>query len=174
MTDSGVAGHAGSEDQTGSEALLEVGRIGRAHGVKGAVYVSLTSDRDERLAVGAKVFDGRSWLVIVSNRPQPQRKWVVHFDGVDDRNAAELLTGRTIFAPPVDDDEALWVHDLIGARVVDSAGVDHGACVSVVQNPAHDLLELDTGHLVPVTFVVSLVDGVVTVDAPEGLFDLLD
>jgi len=44
----------------------------------------------------------------------------------------------------------------------------------VLDNPANDLLELDTGHLVPVTFVVSLVEGVVTVEAPDGLFDLLD
>jgi 16S rRNA processing protein RimM len=154
--------------------LLEVGRIGRAHGVKGAVYVLLTSDRDERVAPGARLFDGQSWLVIVSSRPQPQRKWVVQFEGIDDRNAAELLTGRIVSAPALVDDEALWVHELIGAHVVDVDGVGRGTCVSVLHNPAHDLLELDTGHLVPVTFVESLVDGVVTVNAPDGLFDLLD
>ena len=113
-------------------------------------------------------------LVVVSSRPQPQRKWVVQFEGVSDRNAAELLTGRVLSAAPVDDDEALWVHDLIGARLVDSAGVEHGTCVSVIANPAHDIIELDSGHLVPITFVVSLADGVITVDAPAGLFDLLD
>ena len=156
------------------DGLLEVGRIGRAHGVNGAVYVALTSDRDERLAAGARLFDGRSWLVVVSSRPQPQRKWVVQFEGVSDRNAAELLTGRVLSAAPVDDDEALWVHHLIGARLVDAAGVDHGTCVSVIANPAHDIIELDSGHLVPITFVVSLADGVITVDAPAGLFDLLD
>ena len=59
-------------------------------------------------------------------------------------------------------------------RVVDQTGVDRGACVSVIDNPANDLLELDTGHLVPVTFVESVVDGVITVDTPDGLFDLLD
>ncbi|MFM2073534.1 MAG: ribosome maturation factor RimM [Actinomycetota bacterium] len=157
-----------------TEGLLEVGRIGRAHGIKGAVYVSLTSDRDERLAPGARLFDGRTWLVVVSARPQPQRKWVVQFEGLSDRNAAELLTGREVFAAPLDDDDALWVHHLIGARVVDADGVERGTCISVLDNPAHDILELDSGHLVPVTFVVSLVDGVVTVNTPDGLFDLLD
>ncbi len=136
--------------------------------------MSLTSDRDERLVIGAELFDGRAWLRVVSSRPQPQRKWVVHFDGIADRNAAELLTGRQLFAAPVADDDALWVHELIGARVIDAAGIDHGVCVSVVDNPAHDILELDSGHLVPVTFVVSLADGVITVAAPDGLFDLLD
>ncbi|MEZ5247778.1 MAG: hypothetical protein R2713_00735 [Ilumatobacteraceae bacterium] len=66
------------------------------------------------------------------------------------------------------------MHDLIGARVADQTGADRGVCVAVVDNPAHDLLELDTGHLVPVTFVVSVADGQITVDAPDGLFDLLD
>lgn len=136
--------------------------------------MSLTSDRDERLVIGAELFDGRAWLRVVSSRPQPQRKWVVQFDGIADRNAAELLTGRQLFAAPVADNEALWVHELIGARVIDAAGIERGVCVSVVDNPAHDILELDSGHLVPVTFVVSLADGVITVAAPDGLFDLLD
>jgi 16S rRNA processing protein RimM len=154
--------------------LLEIGRIGRAHGVKGAVFVTLGTDRPERLDVGSRLFDGVSWLTVVSSRSQPQHKWVVQFDAVTDRNAAEALAGRRLSAEPIVDDDALWVHDLIGARVVDQHGVDRGACVAVIDNPANDLLELDTGHLVPVTFVVELVDGVVSVDAPEGLFDLLD
>ena len=44
----------------------------------------------------------------------------------------------------------------------------------MIENPANDLLELDTGHLVPVTFVTGSADGVITVDTPDGLFDLLD
>ena len=44
----------------------------------------------------------------------------------------------------------------------------------VLTNPAADILELDTGHLVPTTFVVAQVDGVVTVEVPDGLFELLD
>jgi hypothetical protein len=43
----------------------------------------------------------------------------------------------------------------------------------VIDNPANDLLELDTGHLVPNIFVVRLADGIIHVDTPEGLFDLL-
>ena len=156
------------------EGLLEIGRIGRAHGVKGAVLVTLSSDRSERVAAGARLHDGRGWLTVVSSRPQPQHKWVVQFEGVADRNQAEAMGGRTLFAEPLADDDALWVHELIGARVVDKTGVERGTCVSVIDNPANDLLELDSGHLVPVTFVRSLADGVITVDVPDGLFDLLD
>ncbi len=154
--------------------LLEVGRVGRAHGVRGAVTVLLTSDRVERVQPGATLHDGVGWHEVVSARPQPQRRWVVQFADVTDRSAAEELSGRTLYAAPLADPDALWVHELIGAVVVDQHGERRGTCVAVVDNPAADLLELDTGHLVPVTFVTGFADGVVTLDAPEGLFDLLD
>jgi len=47
-----------------------------------------------------------------------------------------------------------------------------GRVVSVEANPAHDLLVLDGGALVPMVFVVEQRDGVVVIDPPEGLFDL--
>ena len=153
------------------ESLLEVGRIGRAHGVRGAVYVALSTDRAERVEPGSRLHDGQQWLVVESSRPQPANRWVVQFEGVGDRNAAEKLTGRILSAEPLADG-GLGVHELIGARVVDAGGVDRGACVAVIDNPAHDILELDTGALVPATFIVSAEDGVVTIDPPPGLFDL--
>jgi 16S rRNA processing protein RimM len=156
-----------------TDNLREVGRIGRAHGVHGELYVSLITDRLERLAPGARVLAATRWLTVIESRQQQQR-WLVRFDGVDDRTAAEKLTNTTLQAEPLDDDndDALWVHDLIGSRVIDLEGVDHGTCVGVLDNPAHDILELDTGALVPVTFVVSCQDGIATVDPPEGLFDI--
>jgi 16S rRNA processing protein RimM len=156
------------------QGFLEVGRIGRAHGIRGAVVVTLTSDRHERVAEQSRLHDGHQWLVVEASRPQPQHRWVVHFAGLADRNAAEALSGRMLWAAPVSDDEALWVHDLIGSSVVDADGVVRGTCVSVIDNPAHDILELDTGHLIPIIFVTSAADGVITVDPPDGLFDLLD
>ena len=42
----------------------------------------------------------------------------------------------------------------------------------MVANPASDLLELDTGHLIPLTFVTEFAGNVVTVEVPDGLFDL--
>jgi 16S rRNA processing protein RimM len=70
------------------------------------------------------------------------------------------------------------VHHLIGATVIEVNGIDRGRCVSVVANPASDLLELASGALVPVTFVTSVdVSGgvpLVTIDPPDGLFDLND
>jgi 16S rRNA processing protein RimM len=59
---------------------------------------------------------------------------------------------------------------------VEADGTARGRCVSVIDNPAADLLELDSGALVPANFVTG-VDRVadpivVTIEAPEGLFEL--
>ena len=46
------------------------------------------------------------------------------------------------------------------------------ARASVIDNPAHPIMELDSGALVPTPFITSRDAGVVTIDPPEGLFDL--
>jgi 16S rRNA processing protein RimM len=161
-----------STDPLPEVGLREVGRIGRAHGVKGQVYVSLITDRIERVAAGARLLAGSQWLTVVESRQQQQR-WLVRFEGVDDRTAAEKLTNSILLAEPLaDDSDALWVHDLIGSKVVDQQGVERGTCVGVIDNPAHDILELDTGALIPVIFVLDCQNGITTIDPPEGLFDL--
>ena len=156
-----------------TDGLREVGRIGRAHGVRGEVYVVLITDRVERLAPGALLLAGTQWLTVVESREQQQR-WLVRFEGIDDRTAAEKLTNSILFAEPMtaESDDGLWVHELIGSRVVDQMGVNRGTCIAVIDNPAHDILELDTGALIPVAFVVSCQNGLTTIDPPEGLFDL--
>ncbi len=155
------------------EGLLIVGRIGRPHGVRGDVYLDLLSDREERVAPGAQLWCGQQMLVIAKARPAMDR-WVVSFEGITDRNDAARLTSQEVLAEPLlDVDDALWVHELIGAEVVESDGTRRGRCISVIDNPAADLLELDTGALVPVTFVESVANGIITVDVPEGLFELV-
>ena len=157
--------------------LLEVGRIGKPHGVRGDTYVTFTSDVSERHQPGSVLYvespQGRRELVITASRPEKDR-FVVHFRGVDDRNEVERLTNKTLFATPIEDDDALWVHELVGSRVVDMSGAPVGTCIAVISNPAHEILELDDGSLVPIPFVVSCEDGVTTIDPPAGLFDLND
>ena len=156
--------------------LLEVGRIGKPHGVRGDVFVTFTTDVEDRHAVGAQftVKDGTGTrsLTIASIRPQ-QDRWVVHFEGVDDRNLAEKLVNKFLYAEPVTDDDALWVHELIGSQVVDEQGNSWGECVGVLQNPAHDILELSDGLLVPMPFVVSCANNVTVIHPPAGLREAL-
>ena len=150
--------------------LLEVGRVTKAHGIRGEVQVDLVTDRRERMVAGAEFDTDRGPLVIESARPH-QGKWLVLFEGYADRTRAEALAGVVLRAERVDDPDALWVDELIGTEVVEVDGTRRGRVVSVVENPAHDLLELESGRLVPVVFIRSCEGGVTTVDAPEGLFD---
>ena len=66
-----------------ADGLLEVGRIGRAHGVKGDVLVHLTTDREERVAIGSRLKAGERWLTVTAASRSNDR-WRVHFEGVDD------------------------------------------------------------------------------------------
>ena len=68
---------------------LVVGRVGRAHGLRGEVAVTFTSNRPERAAPGAVLFVGERELTIDASRPH-QGRMLVHFAGVDDRTAADL------------------------------------------------------------------------------------
>lgn len=158
------------------DGLLEVGRIGKPHGVRGDLFLSLTSDLVQRREVGAQliIFDssGKRTLTITSSRPQ-QDRWVVHFEGIDDRNAAEKLTNKFLYAAPIDGAEGLWVHQLIGSEVEDTSGVSWGICTGVLNNPAHDLLELESGILIPMPFVLSCDEGITVIDPPAGLREAL-
>jgi len=156
---------------TTGESLLVVGRIGRPHGVLGEVYVTLVTDRLERLAPGSRLIAGSGVLEVTAARAH-QDRWLVRFAGVEDRNAAAALTNVDLRAEPIEDPEAVWVHDLIGSEVVEAAGTSRGRCVGVIANPAGELLELDGGALVPARFVVSCRDGLTVIDPPDGLFDL--
>jgi len=151
--------------------LLEVGRITKAHGIRGEVVVVLTTDRTERLAPGSVLqTERRGALTVEAARPH-QQAWLVQFEGVLDRNGAEDLRGTALLAEPLEDEDADWVHELIGATVVDVHGTTLGIVTAVEDNPAADLLVLDGGGLVPMTFVVDTAPGTVTVDVPEGLLD---
>ena len=150
--------------------LLEIGHLRKAHGVHGQVNVQLTTDRPERLVPGTRWFARDGWLTITAASPHLDR-WLVTFDEIGDRLGAQRYTNTPVYAEPLDDPDELWVHELIGSMVTDVHRRERGRCVAVVANPASDLLELESGALVPVVFVVRHADGVVVIDPPEGLFD---
>ena len=152
--------------------MLEVGRIVKAHGIRGEVIVDLVSNRpEERLAHGSVLASDRGDLEVLTATPH-QGRWIVAFRGVEDRSAAETYRGVVLSAEPLaDDDDTLWVHELIGSEVVDRSGRSYGQVEAVEANPASDLLVLAGDKLVPLVFVVSKTPGRVVVDPPAGLLD---
>ena len=148
-----------------------MGRIAKAHGIRGEVNVLLTTERLERLAPGAVLRTRRGELEVVSSRPH-QGGHLVAFKGVGDRSAADALRGLVLQAEPLEDPDVVWVHELVGKQVVEADGTPRGVVTALEVNPASDLLVLDSGALVPLTFVVDAGAERLVVDAPEGLFDL--
>ena len=163
------------------DGLLEVGRFGRPHGVKGQIYIKLSTDRSERVQVGARLWAGE-WFEVVARTSMANTgvdRWVVGLAGFDDRNHIETLVNRVVWAEPIEDPDAGWVHQVIGATVIDAQGTDRGICIAVLKNPANDLLELESGALVPVLFVENVTandDGsfIVKINPPDGLFEVFE
>ncbi len=137
--------------------LLRVCRIGRAQGLKGEVNVRITTDEPgRRFSPGASLFtrDGSGEYTVESARTFKDR-WIVHFDGVDSREAAEALNGVELYGEADDPEEmaqenAWYPKDLIGleARLAsDNAlglpgGKVLGKIVDVIDGSAQSLLKL--------------------------------
>ncbi|MEX1162203.1 MAG: ribosome maturation factor RimM, partial [Nitriliruptor sp.] len=167
-------------------ALVVIGRVIKAHGIRGEVVVDVLSDVPGRFDAGGTVTLGGTPTVIASSRPH-QGRLLVRFEGVADRNAAELLRGRTIEGPPGDltDSEAYYVHELVGMAVVTVDGDHLGDVSGHIELPGaagYDLLEVTredgSTWLLPASDelveVGELPDGtelLVVVDPPEGLID---
>ena len=150
---------------------LEVGRIIRAQALKGQVLVDLWTDRVERLAPGTQLQTERGPLVVKASAPH-QDKFIVTFDQIVTREDAERWRGVVLSAPRLEDDDVIWIDQLFDAEVFDASGVRRGVVVDVESNPASDILVLDTGALVPLTFVTTVEPNVrIVVDVPEGLFE---
>lgn len=131
----------------------------------------LVTDRTERLDPGSVLETKRGPMRVRASRPH-QGHWIVAFEGVPDRNAAEALRGWRIFVPrgsfpSTAEDEYYWV-DLIGLEVVNRAGESLGVVADLIDTGAHSVLRVtqaaggdaarETERLIP--FVAAYVDEV--------------
>ena len=138
------------------------------------MLVLLTTERTSRLDPGSRLETDRGPLTVVRSA-RHQDRWIVQFEGFTDRSHVEGWRGVVLRAEPLDepeDDATLWVHELVGCTVALVDGTEVGTVAEVEGNPASDLLVLDSGALVPVVFIASQAPGRITIDPPEGLFDL--
>jgi len=166
---------------------LVVGRIGRAHGIRGDVAVEVrTDDPDARFAVGAELRTdpaARGPLSVMSTRWH-QGRLLVRFAAVDDRTQAETLQGTLLVvdvdeAERLDDPDEFYDHQLIGLDAITTDAQPVGVVTDVLHLPAQDVLAIKRtdGVEVLVPFVSELVPSVnldaktVEVVARPGLLD---
>jgi 16S rRNA processing protein RimM len=127
---------------------VEVGRVVKPHGLRGEVVVRMSSDVDDRLIAGVRVWiDGRESSVATAR--DHQGRPLIRFAHVPDRSAAELLRGAVVEAEPIEAQEldTYLVSELVGVPVVDAEGALLGTVSALVDMPAvagYDLLEVTT------------------------------
>lgn len=168
-----------------------VGRVRRAHGIRGELVVeALTDAPDAIFAAGRRVFAGtpegavRDGEVLRILHASPFKGgWIVAFEGINDRSAAEKWRDRTLLLPesevePPADNE-LFVHDLVGMRVVRLTSEDIGEVTEVFELPQGLVIEVRRANAKPVLLpfneqTVTRVDAerrVIHVDPIEGLIE---
>jgi 16S rRNA processing protein RimM len=126
--------------------LVRIGRVGRPHGLDGAFVVELASEEEGRFDVGAELLlDGAPARVEVS-RQVGGRRHAIKLDRPAERGA-ELAVRRDSL--PRLPDDSFYVADLVGVGVFDENERRVGAVRDVLPGPANDVLELDTGILLP-------------------------
>jgi 16S rRNA processing protein RimM len=171
---------------------LRIGRLTKAHGLKGALKIELYTDDPERRFVPGAVFSlqvptGHAWhgktLELVELRWYNSHA-VGFFKDVPDRSAAEALVKAILWveqdAAELPEEEDAWYdHQLVGLAVLRD-GVKVGTVAQIDHFPAQDLLTVKTADgdvLVPfVKAIVTAVDvkaGTLTVVPPPGLFEEL-
>jgi 16S rRNA processing protein RimM len=128
---------------------LNVGRIGRAHGILGEATIEVRTDEPERrFAVGAEVLTETGKLVVSSARVH-NGILLLGFDGIKDRNEIEKLRNTLLYAevdinePGLDEDD-YHVQQLIGLRAELEDGSEFGVVTDVLNLPAQDCLAIKT------------------------------
>jgi 16S rRNA processing protein RimM len=172
------------------ESGLRVGRLLKAHGLKGAIKLELYTDDPALRFVPGSVYtlqvpDESPWFgktVTLKELKWYNDQAVVFLDGIDDRNDAESLIKAILWVDEDKDqrpaeEDAWYDYQLIGLSVRRD-GVAVGTITRVDHFPAQDLLIVETGSgevLVP--FVKAIVTGVdieagtMDIDPPIGLFE---
>lgn len=133
-----------------------VGKIVAPQGIRGEVrvqtYTQTPTDLKTLKLYSDKLSDNSFHFVRQLN---PQSTVIIaKIDGVNDRNAAELLRGVELFInrsdlPDLKDGE-YYQADLIGMRVIRD-GIELGVVDNIQNYGGGDILELDNGDLVSFT-----------------------
>ncbi|WP_158888964.1 ribosome maturation factor RimM [Amycolatopsis anabasis] len=165
-----------------------VGRIAKAHGVRGELAVDVRTDSPERrFAVGTslsvRLRDGAMRELTVAAAREHSGRLLVRFEQVLTREVAETLRGALLLAdtadlPPTEDPDEFYDHELEGLRAELADGSEVGVVREIVHSPGGELLSVDRdGRTVLVPFVraivptVDVAGGRVVLDPPEGLLD---
>jgi 16S rRNA processing protein RimM len=131
-----------------SEAdLVPVGRVGRPHGLDGAFFVEGASARKEVFEPGATLQVAGEPATVVTLRHGSGGRPVIRLDRPVERGAELAVARETL--PLLTDGDEFYVFELVGLAVEEEGGRHLGRVHAVLEYPANDVLELDSGASLP-------------------------
>lgn len=125
--------------------LVAVGRVGRSHGIDGSVVVEDASDDPRWFRVGATLFAGDAAVQVTASKRARGRP-VVGLDPAVERGV-ELCVRREDLPEP--EEGSYYVFELVGLRVEEEGGRMLGQVLAVDPGVANDVLDLDSGLVLP-------------------------
>ncbi len=155
-----------------AEVEVAVGRIAKAHGVRGEVAVDVLTDEPERrftpgTTYAARRTRGADQPLTLTDCRWHQGRLLARFEEIPDRTMAEgarglMLMVRLTYADTADDG-SYYDHQLVGLVVVDTDGLQRGEVIDVLHHTGQDLLVIRTQHGGQAEVLVPFVEALVPV-----------
>ena len=165
------------------EEVYKIGRLGKAHGIRGEVSFLFDDDVFDRVDADYLILDIDGILVpffLEEYRFKSDANALVKFDGIDTLESAKELTGCEVFFPREmsdEDDEHISWAEIVGYELVDSeTGTIAGTIASVDDSTMNTLFELEDGRLIPASEeLIQKIDTKkhqIEIKLPEGILEL--
>ena len=159
---------------------LNVGRIGKAHGILGEATIEVRTDEaEDRFALGAVLQTESHGELTVASARVHNGILLLSFEGIEDRNGIEALRNELLYAdvdidaPGIDEDD-YHVLQLVGCKALLVDGDEFGVVTDVLNLPGQDVLAIKTDDgevLIPFVHqlvpVVDIKKKIMTVIPPE-------
>ena len=165
------------------EDVYKIGRIGKAHGVKGEVSFSFDDDVFDRVDADYLILEVDGILVpffMEEYRFRSDNTALVKFEDIDTQDRARELTNCDVYflrSEADDEEEELTYSFLVGFNIIDDqSGRNVGTIASIDDNTLNILFELEDGTLIPASEeLITDIDKdnkTITIALPEGILEL--
>ncbi|MEG1096185.1 MAG: ribosome maturation factor RimM [Clostridiales bacterium] len=133
------------------DIMIDVGRIVAVHGIKGEVKVASLSSNPRRFKKGSKLTIEKTGELAAIATVRPQNDlFLIRFEGVEDRNTAEILKGSMLQIPQEDaaplPNGEYYFFQLEGLEVITEEGESLGTITDLMANGANDVYRVDMGN----------------------------
>ena len=165
------------------EEVYKIGRLGKAHGIRGEVSFLFDDDVFDRLDADYLILDIDGILVpffLEEYRFKSDANALVKFDGIDTLERAKELTGCEVYFPREltdEDSEHISWAEIVGYQLIDAeTGSVAGTIASVDDSTLNTLFELEDGRLIPASEeLITHIDTKkhqIEIKLPEGILEL--